>query len=203
MASSAGAAPTDEPEPQENMDALLDLDAEAVASGVEAGRRAAAARSTRDGFALGYSKGGELAVEARPLPPAPPGLDPHPTPSRPPEMARLPQIGGYDGFLSVWEELLAVQPDAVPARTRKAIGAMRALVDAFPCAFPLRGHKRLALALNSADVGACCSPSAVASRRPLRWTSWSSRRRSAASIGRSASRCPAPHQSSGLRGGRR
>ena len=51
-------------------------------------------------------------------------------------MARLPQIGGYDGFLSVWEELLAVQPDAVPARTRKAIGAMRALVDAFPCAFP-------------------------------------------------------------------
>ena len=38
--------------------------------------------------------------------------------------------------MSVWEELLAVQPDVVPARTRKAIGAMRALVDAFPCAFP-------------------------------------------------------------------
>ena len=139
MASSAGAAPTDEPEPQENMDALLDLDAEAVASGVEAGRRAAAARSTRDGFALGYSKGGELAVEVRPLgqrPLAPTPTPPRPTPSRPPETARLPQIGGYDGFLSVWEELLAVQPDAVPARTRKAIGAMRTLVDAFPCAFP-------------------------------------------------------------------
>ena len=83
MASSAGATPTDEPEPQENMDALLDLDAEAVASGVEAGRRAAAARSTRDGFALGYSKGGELAVEARPLPlprPRPPPRPPHPAP---------------------------------------------------------------------------------------------------------------------------
>ena len=87
MASSAGAAPTDEPEPQENMDALLDLDAEAVASGVEVGRRAAAARSTRDGFALGYSKGGELAVEARPLPPAPPGPDPRPAHPAPPEMA--------------------------------------------------------------------------------------------------------------------
>lgn len=79
MASSAGASPTNEPEPQENMDALLDLDAEAVASGVEAGRRAAAARSTRDGFALGYSKGGELAVEVRPCHQRP-WPDPHPTP---------------------------------------------------------------------------------------------------------------------------
>ena len=82
MASSAGASPSgsgNEPEPQ-NMDALLDLDAEAVASGVEAGRRAAAARSTRDGFALGYSKGGELAVEARPCHQRPLARPPpHPT----------------------------------------------------------------------------------------------------------------------------
>jgi|EP01043_Picozoa_sp_COSAG02_P063050 hypothetical protein len=49
----------------DDFDALLDLDAAAVAAGAEAGRAAAAASSTRDGFTLGYTKGGELAVEVR------------------------------------------------------------------------------------------------------------------------------------------
>lgn len=49
----------------DDFDVLLDLDAAAVAAGAEAGRAAAAASSTRDGFALGYTKGGELAVEVR------------------------------------------------------------------------------------------------------------------------------------------
>lgn len=47
----------------DDFDALLELDSAAVAAGAEAGRAAAAATSTRDGFALGYAKGGELAVE--------------------------------------------------------------------------------------------------------------------------------------------
>ena len=49
----------------DELDALLELDAAAVAAGAEAGRAAAAAASTRDGFTLGYAKGGELAVEVR------------------------------------------------------------------------------------------------------------------------------------------
>ena len=48
-----------------DFDALLDLDSAAVAAGVEEGRAAAAAKSTTDGFALGYVKGGELAFEVR------------------------------------------------------------------------------------------------------------------------------------------
>ena len=46
-----------------DFDALLDLDSAAVAAGVEEGRAAAAAKSTTDGFALGFVKGGELAFE--------------------------------------------------------------------------------------------------------------------------------------------
>ena len=56
QAAAAGAA-------MDGMDALLDLDTAAVAAGEAAGRAAAEATSTRDGFKLGYAKGGELAAE--------------------------------------------------------------------------------------------------------------------------------------------